>query len=296
MSRICSARKPVYRRSSARIPRFVGAALLSLFLLPGCGRAQEEDWQTMNSSRRSAGEQSLSVDVEYGAGRLVLGPGNSGTLYSTSVRYDANAFTPVVEYGDNRLKLGVSGSTRRARHVRTGELNLQLAPDVPLELALKFGAAEANLELGGLRVQRLQVQTGASRTSLSVSTPNPLDCQFAELQLGAAQFEATGLGNLNAANMSVKGGVGEIVLDFTGEWSADMNAKIEMGLGSLTLRMPQGLGVRVVRSGVLSAFDGQGLVKRGDSYFSEGWDSSTRKLSVDLSAALGSVRVVWVDS
>jgi hypothetical protein len=276
-----------------RNPAAAAAAIIALVIVPACARAQ--DWQTVNASRRTAGEEALRVEVEYGAGKLALSPGASGTLYRTSLRYDANAFRPVVEYANGRLRLGVSGSSR-SRNVRSGELDLKLAPDVPLDLELKFGAAEAMLELGGLRVQRLQVQTGASKTSLSVSSPNLERCRTAELQLGAARFEATGLGNLNAEHLSVQGGVGEIVLDFTGQWPADMSARVSMGLGSLTLRVPRGLGVRVTRSGILASFDSQGLVKRGDSYYSEGWDAAARKLSIDLNAALGSIRVVWVDS
>jgi hypothetical protein len=276
--------------------RAVGAAaVMASLLLPACARAQQ-DWQTLNASRSTAGEQALRVDVEYGAGRLALMPGAAGTLYRTQVRYDANAFDPVIDYANGRLRLGITGSTGRSRNVRTGEMSLQLAPDVPLDLELKFGAAEANLELGGLHVRRLQIQTGASRTSLSVSQPNRERCRTAELQLGAARFEATGLGNLNAEHLSVQGGVGEIVLDFSGARPADMSAKIEMGLGSLTLRVPTGLGVRVTRSGVLATFDGQGLVRRGDIYYSEGFDAAARKLTLDLHAALGTVRVVWLDS
>lgn len=270
--------------------------LLALAALPACGRGEPEDWQTVESARRSGGEEALRVDLEYGAGTLALGPGDAGTLYRSRVRYDANAFQPVADYSDGRLRLGVTGSTGRTRNVRTGEMNVQLAPNVPLDLELKFGAADASLELGGLRVRRLQVQTGASRTALSIGSLNRERCQRAELQLGAARFEATGLGNLNAEHLSVQGGVGEIVLDFTGEWPADMSAKIEMGLGSLTLRVPNGLGVRVARSGVLATFDGQGMVRRGETYYSEGYDNTARRLSLDLNAALGAVRVVWVDS
>ncbi|CAN5747406.1 hypothetical protein BH23GEM9_BH23GEM9_11440 [soil metagenome] len=277
-------------------------ALLALIALPACDRAEgegQQDWQTVNSSRRAAGEQVLRVDVEYGAGSLSLAPGASGVLYQANLRYDANVFRPVVEYADSRLRVGVNGSTGntgRTRNVRAGELDLRLGTDVPVEIDLKFGAAEANIDLGGIPVRRLQVQTGASKTLLSVSRPNPERCQHAEFQLGAARFEATGLGNLNVEHFSVQGGVGEMILDFTGAWSANMSAKVDMGLGSLTLRMPRGLGVRVGRTGVLTSFDSQGLVKRGDSYYSETWETAARRLSLDLNTALGSVRVVWIDS
>jgi hypothetical protein len=69
-----------------------------------------------------------------------------------------------------------------------------------------------------------------------------------------------------------------------------------MGLGSLTLRVPRGLGLRVQKQGFLAGFDSEGLVKRGDVYFSENWEAANRRLTVRLQAALGSIRVVWVDA
>jgi hypothetical protein len=263
-------------------------------LLPQQVSAQE--WETSTTSRRVAGEKVLRVDLEYGAGTLAIGPGPSGTLYRTNLKYDARSFTPRINYGDSRLSVGLSGSTNRGRNVRSGELDLRLSPDVPMNLELKFGAVEAELQLGGIRVRRLDVQTGASKTTLNISKPNLERCQSAQFTVGAARFEASGLGNLNAEQLTVQGGVGEMVLDFTGAWPADLNAKIDMGLGSLTLRVPHHIGVRIVRGGVLSSFDSEGLTKRGNTYYSENWEQARRKLSLELNAALGSVRVVWVDS
>jgi hypothetical protein len=272
----------------------IAAALAGSLLVPAVAAAQE--WETLNASRRTAGEDLLRVYLEYGAGTLKLAPGTTGTLYRANVKYDARSFTPEVDYANGRLRFGVSGGTGRGRNMRAGELNLQLSPDVPLELELRFGAAEAAIELGGLRVRRLDIQTGASTTLLNVSRNNAETCRLAELQVGAARFEAVGLGNLNAQRLRVKGGVGEVILDFTGEWSRDLDARVEMGLGALTLRMPRGLGVRINRGGILTSFDSEGLTKRGKSYYSENWNDAGRKLSLDLEAAFGSIKVVWVDS
>jgi hypothetical protein len=74
-----------------------------------------------------------------------------------------------------------------------------------------------------------------------------------------------------------------------------MNATIDVGLGSVTLELPRGLGVRIQRRGRLATFDGQELTQRGDAYFSHDWESAERRLDITLNAALGTVRVVWTD-
>ena len=179
--------------------------------------------------------------------------------------------------------------------MKAGRLDLTLGTQVPIELMLQFGAAEADLELGGLRLQKATIQTGASDTNVRVSRPNPLTCSTARFEVGAAKFAAEGLGNLNCEDLSFSGGVGDVTLDFTGSWRADGTVEIDMGLGSLTLRLPRGLGVAVHKSSVLASFDSQGLIKRGQVYYSEGFDKSERKLNINIDAALGSIKVLWVD-
>lgn len=276
--------------------RIALAATLTALALLAPRPALGQDWHTASYSRQVDRERNLRVDVQYGAGRLNIAPAASGTLYRANLRYDADAFTPSVTYANARVRFGVEGNNVRGRNLKEGLLDLRLTPDVPVDLELAFGASDATIELGGLRIQSAEIQTGASRTVLRVSSPNQEQCRQLEIEVGAARFEAHELGNLNTRRVTVKGGVGEVTLDFTGAWQQDMNASISMGLGTLTLRLPAGLGVRVVKDGMLTSFDSQRLTKRGDVYYSEDWDTATHKLSLELEAALGSIRVEWVDS
>jgi hypothetical protein len=258
--------------------------------------ARGQDWRTTSYARQVSGEENLRVDVQYGAGKLNIAPAAAGTLYRANLRYDADAFTPKVTYANSRVRFGFESSNGRGHNLKDGLLDLRLSPDVPVELELAFGAADATIELGGIRIRSAEIQTGASRTVLNVSSPNQELCRLFQVEVGAARFEARGLGNLNAQRFSLKGGVGEVTLDFTGDWKQDLNASVEMGLGSLTLRVPTGLGVRISKNGMLASFDSQGLTKRGDVYYSEDWENADHKLSLELDASLGSIKVEWVDS
>jgi hypothetical protein len=261
--------------------------------LPAATAAQ--DWRTINTSRRFADEELLRVHVSYGAGRLSISPGADNALFNATLRYDARVFTPLNQYHAGELRIGVQNARIRGRNMSAGRLELTLGTKVPLDLDLEFGAGEADVELGGLRVRQAVIQTGASETSVRVSKSNPESCSLAKFEIGAAKFYAEGLGNLNCADIDVDGGVGEVTLDFTGSWRNDTNLEIDMGLGSLTLRVPRGLGLSVRKSGVLASFDSQELVKRGNVYYSENFEKASRKLSVNLDAALGVIKVQWVD-
>jgi hypothetical protein len=262
---------------------------------PGASRAQ--DWRTTSSSRQYAGEPAMKVDLQYGAGTLDVRPGAPGTLYRANMRYDAEVMTPRANFSDGVLRIDMEGRKRNVhrKNWKGNELQLQLGPQVPLDLELQFGAVEAKLDLGGLRIQAADVQTGASDTELRFSRPNLDRCRTLRLQVGAANFQALQLGNLSPERLEVAGGVGDVTLDFGGEWKGDVVGEIRMGVGSLTLAIPRGIGVRIEKRSFLADFEPAGLVKRGNTYFSPGYESAKRRLNLDIEAALGSLEVRWLD-
>lgn len=273
--------------------RTVLAALVLAFL-PLQGAAQ--DWREVTSFRQRSVETTMDVHVRYGAGTLEIGPGQAGELYRVGMRYDSDAFEPVTRYEAGSLEVGVDGlgSGVKLRNTRGGDLKLSLSPDVPLDLDLDFGAVEARLELGGLRVTRLSVETGASDTRLRFSAPNPDRCSELGIAMGAAALQVRGLGNANCSRIMVDGGVGDIELDFSGAWRQDMEADITMALGSTTLRVPDNVGVRVEKAAFLTSFSGARFHRRDGVYYSDNWDTAQRKLTVDLEGAFGSIDIRWL--
>lgn len=270
-------------------------AALATFILPALAVGQS--WRTVTMSRQIDGEGPMDVRVKYGAGRLSLEAAEEGLLYEMRLRYDEDDFEPVAELDDDRLELGVEslGHTLRMGKGRNeGELELALARGVPMDLSLDFGAVRADLDLGGLSLTNLDVSTGASESTVDVSEPNPLGMDMARFEVGAADFTVRHLGNLHAERIEMDAGVGEVTLWLTGDWRTDARVSIDMGLGRLELRIPEGLGIRLTKDSFLTSLDSEGLVKRGDAYYSVDWEDADRQVSIDLDAAFGSVDVVWV--
>ncbi len=274
-------------------PALCGALLLG-WVLP----LQAQSWKTVTMSRRISTERELDVRVTYGAGRFELGPADAGVLYRMQLRYDEEHFEPVSEYRDGRLRVGIDdtgGRINLSKGEDSGELTLRLAPDLPMDLRLECGAVKANVDLGGLSLSNLEFKTGASDTDLVVSELNPIRLGNASLKVGAAALRASRLGNLNADRMEIEAGVGDVTLEFTGQWQANARVEVNMGLGSLKLRFPRGLGVHLVRDTFLTSLDPKGLIKRGeDSYYSPDWEEAEHQVTVVVEAAFGSVVVDWV--
>ncbi|HEX8393961.1 MAG TPA: hypothetical protein VF665_16580 [Longimicrobium sp.] len=273
--------------------RVVAAAAL----LCAAAAPAHAQWRTVTSARQLQGERQANVQVDYGAGGLTVRPAAAGLLYRMQLRYDEERTRPLSSWDARTgvLRLGVQATHRNQNTRRGGNAVVELARGVPMDLKLAFGAGDASLDLGGLSLRSLQLSTGASATELRVSTPNPVLAGTVALESGAARLHASGLGNLGAERITLEGGVGSSTLEFDGAWRRNAAVNVEMGMGAVTLRFPRDVGVRVTKDTFLTRFHSADLVKRGDAWYSRNWSAARTRVTVDVSAALGSVSVEWMD-
>ncbi len=252
---------------------------------------------TVQAARDVGTERELRVDVRYGVGSFSLTPAAPGRLYQFRANFDEESRQISHRYRDGHLEITteVEGSSRLRdgfrRSTDQGELNLRLGDRVPTRLFLELGAVQGELELGGIPLRQLEFTTGASDTNLRVSRPNPEAMDFAHFQVGAASFRGRGLGHLNAGEIKVDAGVGDVRLELDGLRRNRTRLDISMGLGNLEIAVPPEAGVRLVRNGFLVSVDAPGLVRSGNVWESPQWAEASRSVEIHLDAALGNVSV-----
>lgn len=279
----------------------VASLLVTAALVAAASPAPAQTWRSLTSARQRHGERALTVDVNYAVGEFRLAAAPSGTLYRMDLRYDEDRFVPVRAFDPDepRLVVGIRGPARgnielgRTRQGAGPSLDLGLSPDIPLTLNLDLGAVRSQVDLGGLSFRGVRLRTGASETELRVGRPNPAACDTFRLEAGAASLRAWNLGNTNCRRITFEGGVGDVTLDFSGAWRGGLEADLTVALGSLTLMLPRDAGVAVRMSRFLASFEQTGFEKRGEVYYSAGYERATRRLTLDIRATFGGVDVVW---
>jgi predicted membrane protein len=115
------------------------------------------------------------------------------------------------------------------------------------------------------------------------------------MEAGAAEFHVSDIANANCRRVRFQGGVGEVTLDFSGEWRQSMDADVDVSNGSLNLRLPRDVGVVIRLSRFLASFESAGFVKRGRAYYSSNYESARHRLTLDINATIGGVDVAWVN-
>lgn len=266
----------------------------------GAAPLRAQTMRDFQAVRHRAAEKALTAQVDFAAGSLVLGAGKPGDLYRMRLAFDADRFTPVAQYDATRgaVSLGARAIGQAGiRVVNQRQLaqraEVELAPDVPLDLDVTVGAGLGDIDLGGLDLSSAAIHAAASRTTIAVSRPNRGHCSTLDLDAGASELVTDRLGNARCTDIRFEGGVGKVTLDLTGEWRDALRVRARMALGELHLTLPKDAGVEIVLDRTLTTFKPTGFVQHGTTYTSNGFDRAKRTIHIDVSTAVGAIVTDW---
>jgi hypothetical protein len=259
---------------SARTLGWVGVLVVVALLLglAGCkGRIKVGALETETRSVELGAARSIEARIAMGAGTLNITGGSSQVL-DAEFRYNVADWKPQVSYtvaGDRGTlsveqpktgKVSLTGSIQN-------EWDLRLAENVALDLKIELGAGHGTLELGNLSLGSLDINAGA----------------------GELEIDLTGAPSVTKLNMKI--GAGSVRMDLTGEWKADLDATIQGGIGSTTLRLPDDIGVRVTVKSGFGSINAEGFIRDGEAYVNEAFGSSKVTLFINIQTGLGEINL-----
>ena len=234
----------------------------------------------------SENDEVADIELVFGAGTLGIQPGNSKDLLSGTLQYNVAALKPsLVESGSEiRLSQGsleVNGIPNFDSYINDWDLELGTAP---MRLQINAGAYEGDFDLGGLAIQDLRVIDGAAASQLRFSEPNLVEMGTLRYDTGASQVTLSDLANANFEEMIFNGGAGDFTLDFSGDLQRDATVRIDSGLSSLRIIVPDGVDARVSIDGGLSATSVTGGWRRSGNGYSLSGEGPTLTIEIEMGA------------
>jgi hypothetical protein len=254
---------------------------------------------TLQEDRISIGledAQSADVQLAMGTGELTIAPGGSAMLDGT-FRYNVKEWKPQIErntvgglasvliqQGQDKEAWGLAGQGAR------NEWDIRLGTQAPLRLTVNLGAGESDIDLSGVRLSRLSMANGAGDTSIVFRSPNPERMSELAINSGAGRLQLDQLGNANCERLTVKGGAGEVTLDLNGEWTRSATVELITGVGSVTVRVPRTIGVRITTAGSpVGKLIVNDLKSTSEGYVNEAYATAEIKLEISLTTGMGQV-------
>jgi len=205
-----------------------------------------------------------------------------------------------VQTGSRTVKLGDAKSVQVELKMGAGDLKLAGGAkellDADFSYAVPRWKPEVEYSVRGGRgtlVIRQPEGTGGPRGSghytwdLHLNNKVPMELR---VDLGAGKSDLS-LGTLSLSNLEVNMGVGETVVDLTGDWKNDFQAKIHGGVGQATVRLPRDVGVHVRARGGIGEIHAGELKKDGDIYTNDAYGKSPVTLEVEVEGGIGEINL-----
>jgi hypothetical protein len=231
--------------------------------------------------------QIANVHLEFGAGDFTLAPGAENSIISGTVTYNVSDFKPNVNIDGNNISikqgnLNIQGIPSFGENIKN-QWNLKLGK-TPINLSVSAGAYNGEYELGGLSLQDLEINDGASNVNLSFAEPNLIPMDTFRYTTGASSIKMKGLANANFNNMIFRGGAGSYELNFSGELKRDTTLTVEAGISNVVLVIPLGVSAKVSFEGGLSSVNTDGSWEKSGTTYTQSGSGPTIRVTVKMGA------------
>ncbi|MCA9874462.1 MAG: hypothetical protein KC441_12425 [Anaerolineales bacterium] len=211
--------------------------------------------ELQNETRRLEADSatSLQAHIKMTAGVLQVTGGTTAVMEADFAYDPADWKPPAIDYavdeaGQGSLTIEQGPTHRPAMRPGRCEWHINLSEHLPTELNVKFGAGKAELELAGLRLGRLHVESGVGELFLDLSEPLAGDlaafvkCGIGDVVIrlprntGIRVQSSGGLGRLEHQGLTWDGEAYANAL--FGQTSANLQLVLEGGIGKITLAQP----------------------------------------------------------
>lgn len=253
-------------------------------------------------------EKELKVNLSSAFGTVLIGRGESGKIITAEASSDKeeNAVMDVqyairnrvgfldMTLGDQRIEKDGNHYSFNLERFDKGKWFLRFTDAIPISFDIELGVGRGDFNLSGLDVKDFNLSTGASDVTLAFDQPNTGTIENLTIESGVSKFDARSLGNANFRHFRFQGGMGSYTLDFGGALKNEVDVDIEVGLGLVTIIIPEEIGARVIyENSWVSRLDcDRDFEADGDNqYISTNYHKSQGRMNINIDSGLGSIKV-----
>ncbi|KOS60295.1 MULTISPECIES: toast rack family protein [Lysinibacillus] len=234
--------------------KIIGLGLVmgaSLFVISGCnsvmpGKTKDE---TILVEKDKA--ERLDVELQFGVGEITVEKGAKDWVEGTA-QYNIDKLAPKVKY-DLRGKTGkVVIDHKGSTNVRLGKIkntwDIELNEDIPMDLSIETGASDAEIDLQGLQLEKLDIETGIGDLSVNlggdwkksfetnIETGVGQTTVILPSKVGVKLTTEEGIGTSNIEGLISKG-KGVYVNEAYDKADVVLEVNSELGVGDITFKL-----------------------------------------------------------
>ena len=285
-----------------------GSIVLSLGLGAGAqgGPSSPGDAEVKEVGRTT--EREVNVVLSSGFGSIQISKGEPEkilTLDSPTGKDETGRIN--VDYAvRNRVgyaEISLDGESREGDHgkkwlqldgFKGDKCFLRFSDAIPISFDIELGVGKARIDLTGLQVKDFTLSAGATDVEVSFDQPNKATIENMSIEAGVSKFTGHNLGNANFKSFKFEGGVGAYILDFSGKMDTEVDADVEIGVGTLTIVVPKEVGAKVMYEKTWISHlecDSDFAEVSENQYTSTNYATATGRMNIKVQSAMGSVKI-----
>lgn len=228
------------------------AVIGMLILATGCvnvGTFAVGPTETTSHTFEQGEAENLDANIRMGVGKLEI-DGGANELAEAEFTYNVEDWKPEMEYD-------VRGDNGRLTISQPSNKDINGIPDdnIKYNWDIRFNDSVPT---------DLNVDLGAGESHLDLS-------------------------GLYLTDLNVDIGAGETNIDLSGDWPESFDVDINGGVGSTEITLPSDVGVRVKPTTGIGQVDVYGLVRNGDVYTNNLYDSADVVLDISVTSGVGEI-------
>jgi hypothetical protein len=239
----------VIRRAAWHIAAALGFVALAGCNVPPPGSLGEDRRESVVIEKaRAEGAERITAEIHFAAGELSLA-GGAREFLEADFLYNAPALKPQVRFEETgfrrRLSISHANPPPAAGNVRN-RWQIRLGGGVPLDLVIRCGAGENQLDFREVPLRSLEINLGVGEVKADLRLKLDHDVE-AKIQGGIGRAEV--LVPAEGVDATAKGGIGQIhVIGLEKDGGRWKSAKSGGRAGRLKLDVQGGIGEILIRA------------------------------------------------
>lgn len=223
----------------------------SLLVLSGCFSFIPEKEKENSFQIKKDDAQKLDVEINLGVGEMTVSKGAKEWLEGNA-QYNINKLAPEVNYklrgNTGEIEIEHKGSSK----VKMGKVknlwDVQLNDEIPMDLSIETGASKAMLDLRGLKLEKLDIETGVGDLNVdlggdwkksfktTIETGVGQTTVILPSKVGVKITTEKGIGSMNLEGFIAKG-KGVYVNEAYEKADIVLEVNSELGVGDVTFKL-----------------------------------------------------------
>jgi len=246
--------------------------------------------------KKISGEHVLQSRINFISGELNFSPITTGHIYEFSYFYNIPETKPIIDYTvtDNIGLLSIHlRSFQKLGVASRSHWNIGLHTNIINQIDVESKTSVLNFNLSDIPIQRINIQTGASKINMYFNKPNPVVMDFLTVYSAASDCRFYGLLNARAEKIEVHNGTGNLYMDFSGEQIKTSRVVIIGGIGFSKIVIPQNINAKLIfKDRISTSIKIDGFYKIAENqYRSKDFNEKSPFLMLEVSIGTGRLEV-----